>query len=85
MSEETAILPSLDDVVCPACITAMEPQGEGQPWHLCPNCGYETTGYSDDGGDPTVRQMLDGAETGPTWMDVDLPKLLRWFAAANGS
>lgn len=64
--------PTLDDVVCPACIKSMADKGG---WHQCERCGYES-----DKPLPTVRQMLvgRGKRIGPTWSDVDLQRWTHW-------
>lgn len=69
----------LDAVLCPACLTVITDFGDDEDrWGSCPNCPREVD--SDEA--VTVRQMLDGYDTGPTWNDVDLPRWSRALRAA---
>lgn len=75
--------PVLDSVRCPGCLSVCDVQSgedDGESWQIaaCSGCGYEM----DPAGVITVRQMLDGAETGSTWTDVDLPAWTRMIAQA---
>lgn len=77
----TAIKPTLDDVVCPACIAAMD---DNHGVAECPHCGYEIPFDA-----VSMRVMLDNPNLGgPTWGDVDLAAFSRWLvdavAADNG-
>lgn len=74
---------TLDSVVCPCCFTVatvIEDGDEGQTWQeaYCSECAYEMGGA--DGRVLTIRQMLDGEDTGSTWNNVDLPKWSRLIA-----
>jgi hypothetical protein len=55
--------------ICPKCLRRCGA-------HLCRWCGYAS-----DASIPTVGEILDGADTGIRWCDVDLGRLVRWAYA----
>lgn len=72
------MLATFEDVACPACMErcTVTHDGEKIVYAVCPNCGYE---LDESGGlVVTVRQMLEGAETGPCYNDVDLAAWTRY-------
>lgn len=77
------VMSRLDEVICPACLASCEvEEGDDEEGHWriasCSECGYE---MPDDPGEAngalTLREMLIGDDTGPSWNDVDLPRWTR--------
>lgn len=82
MTDDKGEQATLDDVVCPWCITPCKTEmlsDEGiKPWLYaeCLTCGYEM-----NEGAWTVREMLYGAGDGTQWNSVNLPAWTRFIAA----
>lgn len=73
-----AEVPSLDDVVCPACITAMVVTGDAAE---CPTCDY----WIPEDAVPMRVMLQHPGMGGATWANVHLPALVCWLRDALAS